>query len=244
MDWKKLNWYPVSFIGGLSLSLYALVPFYLVYADSLGFITLPTRLFALTGMTFVAGLVRASQKRGHKLFLRRKKRQRDEGFTVIELLVVISIIGILSALIFPIVSIAREAAYFSRSKAELREVGVALEMYANDNGGNYPPDVNRNIPAGLEKYLSGRNWPFAPWPGSIFDWDAWAPSDLTYDPKQQVYQISIRFCPAGAPDQCQFPNESWARNFDYYSSVYYCVSGPCRAHSSQPIDHPGLCVNC
>lgn len=238
------GWYPISFIGGLTVSVYVLVPIYLVYVDSLGFVSGATRLGSMGGMAFVAWLMALAHKRGHRLFSRYDPRRKDSGFTIIELLIVISIIGILSALIYPVVSSAREAAYYARSQAELKQVANALELYANDHGGNYPPDANRDIPAGLEPYLSSGNWPRAPWPGSVYDWDAWGPSDLSYDPKQQVYQISIRFCPAGAPEQCQFPKEPWAQNFDYYSAVYLCISGPCRAHSSQPVDHPSLCVNC
>lgn len=243
MNLGKIGWYPINFIGGLIASMYALVPVYIIYVDSLGFLSFGARTFALGGMGFVTFCVVAARKRGYKLFSR-EKRDHKNGFTMLELLVVISIIGILSALILPTISSARNAAYYSRTKAEAKQIGVALELYANAHGGVYPPDADRNIPPGLETYIAGKNWPAAPWPGSIYDWDAWAPSDLAYDPKEQVYQLSIRFCPLNAPTLCQFPKESWAQNFDYYSSVYFCVSGPCRAHSSQPLNHPAYCLNC
>ncbi|HWB34232.1 MAG TPA: type II secretion system protein [Candidatus Paceibacterota bacterium] len=240
---SPLGWYPITFIGGLATSLYATVPIYLVYFDSLGFVTSTTRAMAVGGMVFVTICVAVARRQGRKLFARKPGQDVWEGFTLIELLIVISIIGILAAILFPFFGKAKESAYLARSKVEMRSLDTALEMYANDHG-NYPPDANRGLPPGLEAYLSGNNWPNAPWPGSVYDWDAWAPSDLSYPPYAQVYQISIRFCPANAPDQCQFPDEPWAQNFDYYSAVYYCVSGPCRAHSSEPVDHPGYCLNC
>ena len=118
---------------------------------------------------------------------------------------------------------------------------TALEMYiSSNNNGNYPDDVDRDLPSGVEQYLGAGQWPNAPWPGSIYDWDNWT------DPVtgQKIYQISIRFCPLGQPDQCRFPDRPWAANFDYYSSAYWCILGPCRAHISKPINHPGYCLNC
>jgi prepilin-type N-terminal cleavage/methylation domain-containing protein len=166
------------------------------------------------------------------------------GFTLVELLVVISIIGILASIVFSAIGSAKKKAYTSRAKEEFHTISTALELYLNDNGGNYPPDVSRSLPPGLEKYLGPGTWPAAPWPGSVYDWDNWAPTDLTYAPQSRVYQISIRFCPEGQPTQCKFPDEPWATSFDYYSSVYFCLSGPCRAHSSQPVNHPAYCINC
>jgi len=238
------GWYPISFAGGLVASLYASVPVYIVYIDSLGLLAPATRVFAIGGIVFVTGCLELARRRKHKLFSRYSPEDPRSGFTLLELLVVISIIGILSAIIFPTISLSRNAAYVSRTKAEVKSIATALEMYANANKGAYPPDADRNMPPGIEAYISGTHWPQAPWPGSIYDWDAWTPSTLTHDPKQPVYQLSIRFCPLNQPTLCNFPNESWAQNFDYYSSVYYCLSGPCRSHSSQPVNHPGYCLNC
>jgi prepilin-type N-terminal cleavage/methylation domain-containing protein len=165
------------------------------------------------------------------------------GFTLLEIMAVISIIGILAALILPSIIGARKAAYLSRTKAEFRSIATALEFWINDQG-SYPADVNRGLPPGLEQYLAPGTWPAAPWPESVYDWDSWAPADLAYPPSTLTRQISVRFCPLGEPEQCNFPNEPWAANFDYHSSVYYCVSGACRAHASQPMSHPGYCINC
>lgn len=167
-----------------------------------------------------------------------------EGFSFIELLIVVLILGVLATIVLAYVKRGNESTYVQRSKADLVSIYQSLEQYHEDNG-VYPQDANRDVPPGLEKYLAPGIWPDAAWPGSVFDWDNWAPGNLSYDPKEQVYQISIRFCPIGGPlSACRFPDESWAAGFDVQSAVYFCVQGPCRAHSAKPVSHPGYCINC
>jgi prepilin-type N-terminal cleavage/methylation domain-containing protein len=163
----------------------------------------------------------------------------SRGFTLVELLIVISIIVLLLNAILPALSRARDKAFYARALAEFQSVEGSLQQYLNDYG-SFPPDANRDIPPGLEEYLAPGIWPDAAWPGSVFDWENWN------DPVtgEKIYQISVRFCPVGQPSQCRFPNEEWAQNFDINSAVYYCIQGACRSHLSRPITHPGHCVNC
>lgn len=60
------------------------------------------------------------------------------GFTIIELLVVMAIIGILLALILPAIQSAREAARRSQCKAHLAQMGLALHNY-HDSHRAFPP---------------------------------------------------------------------------------------------------------
>ena len=67
------------------------------------------------------------------------------GFTLVELMVVISIIGVLVALLFPVFGAAREKARQARCQANLMLLATALNDYQKDHG-YYPrawdPDLN------------------------------------------------------------------------------------------------------
>lgn len=66
-------------------------------------------------------------------------RLRHKAFTLIELLGVIAIIVILAALALPALSSAREHGRRAHCLNNLRQLGLAMTMYADDNAGRLPP---------------------------------------------------------------------------------------------------------
>jgi prepilin-type N-terminal cleavage/methylation domain-containing protein len=63
------------------------------------------------------------------------------GFTLIELLVVIAIIGLLSTVIAAPITQARKKGRDGKKVADLHQIQGALQQYADDHVGNYPPTI-------------------------------------------------------------------------------------------------------
>ena len=99
--------------------------------------------------------------------------RRSRGFTLIELLVVIAIIAILAAILFPVFSRAREKARQTSCASNMKQLGLAVMMYAQDYDETLP------IP------FSGLGWWTGTWKERIFPY---------------VKNIQVYACPSAPPN--------------------------------------------
>jgi len=68
--------------------------------------------------------------------------EQEAGFTLLELIVVVAVIGILAAIIVPQVSNIQGDAQLSSVKSSLASVQTALEQYKLEGDGTYPADAS------------------------------------------------------------------------------------------------------
>ena len=101
---------------------------------------------------------------------------KPRGFTLIEMLVVIAIIGILASMLLPTLARAMAKAKRIQCMSNLRQQGQALIMFALDNDDRLPWQLT---PSGQANHFGGN---FSPDPGSVYG---------TRDLKRDVVTLSL-----------------------------------------------------
>src|ERR1700683_1646707 len=76
------------------------------------------------------------------------QRQVRQGFTLVELLVVIGIIALLISILLPALNKARDAANTIKCGSNLRKIGMPIANYCAEKNGNLPSSYIYNLPTG------------------------------------------------------------------------------------------------
>jgi len=86
--------------------------------------------------------------------MRTKNRRHQHGFTLIEIMVVVVILGILAAIIIPKISDRPEQARRTKAITDIKSIETALSLYQMDNG--FYPSTEQGLEALVEKPTTGR----------------------------------------------------------------------------------------
>src|SRR3954471_19075427 len=111
------------------------------------------------------------------------KSRRREGFTLVDLLVVIGIIAVLIGMLLPALSKVQQQSKWLKCQSNLRTIGQMLMMYGNQNRGTIYP---RGWGAGTNPVTNC-------WPAYVFG----------------VWNPPVMLCPADASD----PPPSWEHSY-------------------------------
>lgn len=148
----------------------------------------------------------------------KERRNAQGGFTLIELMIVIAIIGILAAVAIPNFLKARDKAQYSRCVETLSGVKVALEMYMTDYG-KYPDN-------GATTTAAGGDWSDELCPYMIANCDDPTANQGAVGTRLVANCDNPTYTPAGAPPVYDYTLTGTAKD-KCKISVEMCPAGYC-----------------
>jgi prepilin-type N-terminal cleavage/methylation domain-containing protein/prepilin-type processing-associated H-X9-DG protein len=131
-------------------------------------------------------------------------KSRSRGFTLIELLVVIAIIAILAAILFPVFAKAREAARKAACISNLKQIGTALMLYAEDYDETMVSAPFANTPNGL-------------WGTPTWNQYGWGYALVTLDP--YIKNVNVFACPSATKNLIG-TNPQYNMSYGYNEYIY------------------------
>lgn len=148
--------------------------------------------------------------------------RKPGGFTLIELLVVIAIIAVLAAILFPVFAQAREKARAASCLSNCRQLGLAIQMYADDHDAAFPCSCLRSMTMGGD--MMSQNM------------QSWLETTLPYIKSRGLYR-----CPSDSSplwNDMELPRQS-----SYGFNAYFIpIQEPYYGLSQAQIVRPAECV--
>jgi prepilin-type N-terminal cleavage/methylation domain-containing protein len=161
------------------------------------------------------------------------------GFTLVELLVVIGIIALLISILLPALTKARRAAKIVACSSNLRQIGMGMQLYAQNNHGWWPLSVAPNGYVNGYGDGPGLEMMLAPYTGAKAD-------VLSTGPKAKYVAGGIWICPESSIRKVSSTDPNWQSRYasdiaenpigNSYQGLYYNFNTePARYGTGQPL---------
>jgi prepilin-type N-terminal cleavage/methylation domain-containing protein len=144
---------------------------------------------------------------------------RTRGFTLVELLVVVAIVGTLVALLLPAIQAARESSRRAQCENNLRQIGIALALHANARG-DFPVGCVRDVASEYTSWNAGV-LPYLEELRLAEAYDFTQPAYYPNNKKVGAVSLAVFLCPSTTEAETHSTTGTWrGAAFSDYGGIY------------------------